>query len=927
MKKLDKTTQEWADKNTRLKAIKVQMDGIYDSIGLTNMSLKELKNRQNEVNMILARMSPSMAGYKELKAQSDAIGARMKELKVQTQATGSSVSKFADGINKYSAMAIGYAAAVMGVVYSFKKLYDAAEEQRIADKRLLFALNGNITAFKELNKQSGELQMATGIEDSMISQIQMLGISSGKSTEDVKKITEAAIELSSITGDDLQASFMQLNKTFTGVLGKSLPRLSTDFANLSKEQLQNGDAIEMVLSKYRGTAATSASEVSKLTQAWGEFQEALGKGTLGPIDWLAVRLTSLLGIARQVAEEIGGSMVDSFNKQVDTVVDLTQNLNPLLTRYDELKSKSKLSKDEQSELSIIIKQIANVVPGAVSAFDQYGNAISINTGKAREFIKEQVAMMGVMNKKDIQEAESALKELKTPLADAKRGRDVIMKTGTVDVQTGQNYNTRKATQEEIKAAQDKYAVLAKEKLGYETLIKNLNGDALQTAIQQREKDSQSAKETEERKLSYKKKTVAELKTLAEDEDMLAIGELKRREDAKKGVKEETDAFARQKAVIDAFDKKIKDAIAGGNTPLAAKLQIEKKAAEDLLKVWEMLEKQIASGPLSRAKIEILQNKAATSIKASEKLGWKQELTPEQKKQSEFLNKGVSDQRGNAFDEQNKAADQANASGKISGLSDPSNGFGAMSGAETANYAIDQASVVQGAIFDIVKNNQQAAFDSKMSLLDKEREKELSNKNLTEEQKDAINKKYDAKARKLKQDNWKKQQKVAIIDAIIATALSIVKASPVVPLMVAAGIAGAAQIAVIASQKMPEFSSGGPTGSGYSLPDMSGQKPAGIVHADEYVIPAWERKIPQVMAMESIIESIRTRGYAAGGAVSSTATSTTIMQPVDPQMLKAMNRFSDTIDNLQEKGLETNLVYHKLQKFIEKVNKTENSTAL
>ena len=45
-----------------------------------------------------------MAGYKELKAQADAIGARMKELRGQANNTGISIGKIADGFNKYFAL-------------------------------------------------------------------------------------------------------------------------------------------------------------------------------------------------------------------------------------------------------------------------------------------------------------------------------------------------------------------------------------------------------------------------------------------------------------------------------------------------------------------------------------------------------------------------------------------------------------------------------------------------------------------------------------------------------------------------------------------------------------------------------------------------------------------------------------------------------
>lgn len=88
-----------------------------------------------------------------------------------------------------------------------------------------------------------------------------------------------------------------------------------------------------------------------------------------------------------------------------------------------------------------------------------------------------------------------------------------------------------------------------------------------------------------------------------------------------------------------------------------------------------------------------------------------------------------------------------------------------------------------------------------------------------------------------------------------------------------------------------FAKGGRTGSGMSagadtatmmqmqglrvggngkLIDDSGFAVAGIVHENEYVIPQWLRADPQVAAVENWLEARRLRGYADGGATSSTA---------------------------------------------------------
>ena len=65
-------------------------------------------------------------------------------------------------------------------------------------------------------------------------------------------------------------------------------------------------------------------------------------------------------------------------------------------------------------------------------------------------------------------------------------------------------------------------------------------------------------------------------------------------------------------------------------------------------------------------------------------------------------------------------------------------------------------------------------------------------------------------------------------------------------------------------------SGVRVGSNGKLVDDSGFAVAGIVHQDEYVVPAWMRKDPEVAAVENWLEARRLRGFADGGASSASS---------------------------------------------------------
>ena len=132
-------------------------------------------------------------------------------------------------------------------------------------------------------------------------------------------------------------------------------------------------------------------------------------------------------------------------------------------------------------------------------------------------------------------------------------------------------------------------------------------------------------------------------------------------------------------------------------------------------------------------------------------------------------------------------------------------------------AINVAQTIANATFSIISNNIQAESNARLSALQEQRDKELSSKNLTEKRKKEINEKYDKMERAEKLRAWQAQKKADILSAVINTALAVTRALPNFILAGAAGIAGAAQIAVIASQKAPQFAKGGllPEGSSHA----------------------------------------------------------------------------------------------------------------
>ncbi|WP_333802801.1 hypothetical protein, partial [Sphingobacterium multivorum] len=181
-------------------------------------------------------------------------------------------------------------------------------------------------------------------------------------------------------------------------------------------------------------------------------------------------------------------------------------------------------------------------------------------------------------------------------------------------------------------------------------------------------------------------------------------------------------------------------------------------------------------------------------------------------------------------------------------------------------AIQAAEDLSGALFQIGANNRQAELDAALSNIEKQRETELSNKNLSEAQKKAINDKYDKQARAEKLKAWKADKNASLLQAGINTALAVTKALPNIFLAAAAAAAGAAQIAVIAATKPPQFFHGGFTpgkkAEGWVneptlfTNSLGNQFTAGENHMPEYVVSSEQLRDPRIANFVDMMEAGR-----------------------------------------------------------------------
>jgi hypothetical protein len=166
------------------------------------------------------------------------------------------------------------------------------------------------------------------------------------------------------------------------------------------------------LQGVQGSMATQMNELAGLESNLGDQMESI-YNKIGKK--LEPAIKSFMGTLGKIMGTISGyldSTNEKFEDQIGKVISLQTKLGPLLSRYDDLKIKTKLSAAEQSELNSLIKEIARIVPSAVSEWNDYGEAISVNTEKAKEFIETEKKRLAYINRGQIEETQSNIESYK-----------------------------------------------------------------------------------------------------------------------------------------------------------------------------------------------------------------------------------------------------------------------------------------------------------------------------------------------------------------------------------------------------------------------------------------------------------------------------------------------------------------------------------
>jgi TP901 family phage tail tape measure protein len=206
--------------------------------------------------------------------------------------------------------------------------------------------------------------------------------------------------------------------------------LSTNMEMLDKKTTMAGTALQntdSIMSEFEKRNHSLALGLKNLNEWWNGI--IYSDGIQSFLEGTVTLLNKMLGLTDAV-----GEVTKKFEEQKQSVTNLTKNINPLLTEYDALKTKTSLTETEQKRLKDIIQKVGEVLPEAVSGIDAYGRALDINTERAREAIRVQTLLMQHYNKAAIAETEAEYKRVKYErermMTKRQQGQEYVINTFT-----------------------------------------------------------------------------------------------------------------------------------------------------------------------------------------------------------------------------------------------------------------------------------------------------------------------------------------------------------------------------------------------------------------------------------------------------------------------------------------------------------------
>jgi hypothetical protein len=518
-----KNTKEYQNLEKETKSLSKQITDNNKKIGTLTRSLdinamtgRQLKKVGKELTATLEDMSEAAdpEEYAKLSRRLGDVRKRMAELKnsgnnvkQEFDLTKTAVSKLKAAVAAFILVKLaGYLKEIIANVYSTRKefaKYEAvlrntlqSQEKAAAAMKMLQRLAADTPGSLQEWTEAYIKLVNRGIKPTTaeLTNIGDLAASQGKS---VDQLIEAILD--AMTGENERL------KEFGIKASKNGNTVKYTFRGVTTEVQNTEEAIKsylLSLGKLDGISGSMATQMKELEGMESNFKDTLdnlwnkmGKRVEGFFKKGLSWATDFVSDITKVMEPLS----DTFEDQMEKVVNLERQLPGMATRYDELAGKVNRNAEEQKELNSLIERISNIVPSAVSEWDQYGNVISLNTQKVYDYLSAEKARLNFVHREEIKslraKKEEAKAEMESLMLQNKRGKVWAGGTGYGNTK---DQGMRDMTDAEIAANVERIAELKEELDGVTAQLDKISGDGIDKIVKKRIKAQDDATEAQTR---------------------------------------------------------------------------------------------------------------------------------------------------------------------------------------------------------------------------------------------------------------------------------------------------------------------------------------------------------------------------------------------------------------------------------------------
>lgn len=168
-KRYKELTSEMTKNSAAIRENKTRMASLHKEIGIAGLTTGQLSKKALVLRLKLRNMIPDSKDYIRYQAELRLITTRLSNLKNQAKDTSFSLSRLADGFNKYQSLAAAFILTITGIAISLQKLIDF--NGKFAD-----AQSNVMKTTKMTKKEVDDLTLSFGLLQTRTSRINLLKV-------------------------------------------------------------------------------------------------------------------------------------------------------------------------------------------------------------------------------------------------------------------------------------------------------------------------------------------------------------------------------------------------------------------------------------------------------------------------------------------------------------------------------------------------------------------------------------------------------------------------------------------------------------------------------------------------------------------------------------------------------------------------------